>query len=130
MMLGNIKFEDEKNGITGYLNIGDERRRPKDYFSGYIEQHGRVVCEKIYGNYQGYADFDEERYLDIREPNNYELSDVPIENKYCLESESRKRIDLVELLAGNQDLAQDNKTELEVAQRHDRKLREAVEQRR
>ena len=129
-MLGNIKFDDDKNGITGYLNIGEERRRPKDYFSGHIEQHGRVVCEKISGNYQGYADFDGERYMDIREPTNYELDDLPIDNKYCLGSESRKRVDLIELLAGNEEIAQDNKTELEVAQRHDRKLREAAQLRR
>jgi hypothetical protein len=29
---GNIVFEDEKNGLTGYLNIGDVSRKPRDYF--------------------------------------------------------------------------------------------------
>lgn len=127
-MLGNIQFEDVTNGITGYLNIGEERRRPKDYFSGRIEQHGMVVCESISGNYMGYADFDNERFLDIREPNNYKITDLPLEQ--CLDSEARKRCDLRELYAGNDDLAQDNKTALEVAQRHDRKLREAAQKRR
>jgi len=112
-MLGNIKFEDVTNGITGYLNIGEERRRPKDYFSGHIEQHGIVVCESIKGNYMGYADFDNERYLDIREPNNYKITDLPLDK--CLDSEARKRSDLRELYAGNDEQAQDNKTALEVA---------------
>jgi hypothetical protein len=40
------------------------------------------------------------------------------------------RPDLRELLAGNENVAQDNKTELEVAQRHDRKLRDTSNKRR
>lgn len=129
-MLGKIKFEDLQNGITGYLNLGDEKRRPRDYFSGHIEQHGIVVCEKIYGNYMGYADFDNERYLDIREQENYKITDIPLDSPTCLDSEARKRSDLRELFAGNDELAQDNKTALEVAQRHDRKLRETAAKRR
>ena len=65
-MLGNIVFEDQKNGVTGYLDIGEVKGKPKDYFKGRVEQHGSVVCEKIYGSYMGYADFDGERYQDIR----------------------------------------------------------------
>ena len=64
---GNIVFEDEKNGLTGYLNIGDVSRKPRDYFEGRIEHKSKgVVCEKIYGTYMGYMDFDGERYFDIR----------------------------------------------------------------
>jgi hypothetical protein len=66
-MFGDIVFEDLKNGITGYLNIGNIKGQPKDYFDGRIEQHGRVVCDNVYGNYMGYADYDGERYLDIRD---------------------------------------------------------------
>jgi hypothetical protein len=127
-MHGQIKFEDVKNGITGYLNIGNEKKLPRDYFSGHIEQHGMVVCERIFGNYMGYADFDNERFLDIREQENYLITDLPIEE--CLDSEARKRSDLRELFAGNDEVAQDNKTALEVAQRHDRKLRENAAKRR
>ena len=127
-MLGQIKFEDSKNGITGYLNIGDEKKRPRDYFSGHIEQHGMVVCESIKGTYMGYADFDDERFMDIREQENYKIRDLPLEQ--CLESEARKRSDLRELFAGNNELAQENKNDLEVAQRKDRKLRETAQKRR
>ena len=65
-MLGNIVFEDSKNGVTGYLDIGQVKGKSKDYFSGRVEQHGDIVCENMTGNYMGYADFDGERYLDIR----------------------------------------------------------------
>ena len=42
---GNILFEDEKNGLTGYLNIGDFSRKPRDYFQGRIEHKSNgVVC--------------------------------------------------------------------------------------
>ena len=61
---------------------------------------------------------------------NYELVPLDTDSKYCLQSDSRNRIDLVELFKGNDQVAQDNKTELEVQQRHDRKLREAANKRR
>ena len=63
---GEIKFEDEKNGITGYLNIGGVKKRPRDYFEGYIEKNGVKVCKEIFGNYMGYADFENERLFDLR----------------------------------------------------------------
>ena len=104
-MFGNIVFEDEKHGLTGYLNIGDEKGVPKDYFTGCIEKHGQTVCNNVYGNYMGYADFDGERYLDIRDQNIYKLKDLPVESKepFCLESEARKRPDLVELDLENEE---------------------------
>ena len=63
---------------------------------------------------------------------NYELVDVPLRNQspFCLESDARNRIDLVELFDGNNDVAQENKNTLEVLQRKDRKLREAAAKRR
>jgi hypothetical protein len=62
----------------------------------------------------------------------YELLDLPLTSKepLCLHSDSRNRIDLVELYAGNTDVAQENKTTLEVLQRKDRKLREQAAKRR
>ena len=64
---GNIRFEDPKNNIVAYLNIGSVRKRPKDYFEGSIEMNGEVVCSEIFGNYMGYADFDGERFFDLRQ---------------------------------------------------------------
>ena len=75
----------------------------------------------------GYLDFDGERLFDIRHMEEDIVSEpLPLENKYplCLQSDSRNRPDLSELYLGNTEAAQDNKHELEVAQRKDRKLRE------
>ena len=94
-LFGKLKFEDKANNIVGYLNIGHERKRPKDYFSGYIEQNGEIVCDKIFGNYMGYADCDGQRYFDVRHMDNYELQDLPKE--LSLASDSRNRIDICEL---------------------------------
>lgn len=113
-MHGNIKFEDEKNGITGYLNIGGVRKRPKDYFEGYIERKGVKVCETIFGNYMGYADFDGERLFDLRHQHITPVTDLPLDSPYCLQSDSRARIDLMELNYGDVELAQENKNTLEV----------------
>ena len=131
-MLGNIVFEDEKNGITGYLDIGEVYKKPKDLFTGRIEQHGETVCHNINGNYMGYADFDGERYLDIRDQPVYKLTPLKTDSHspLCLDSEARKRPDLMSLDINEIDEAEDNKKELEVLQRHDRKLREAAEKRR
>ena len=129
---GKVVFRDEKNQLTGVLDVGSVRNRPRDCFEGWIEKDGVKVCERITGTYMGHADFDGERYFDIREMDNYELTDLPTWSKdpLCLASDSRKRLDLVELHNGNKDLAQENKHALEVVQRKDRKLREAAEKRR
>jgi hypothetical protein len=36
-MYGKIKFEDLKNNITGYLDVGSMKGKIKDYMTGYIE---------------------------------------------------------------------------------------------
>jgi hypothetical protein len=38
-----------------------------------------VVCENIFGNYMGYADFDGERYLDIRQQEVPKIEDLPLD---------------------------------------------------
>lgn len=69
ILFGDFDFIDEKNGVKGVMNIGDVRGKPKDYFSGHIEHHGQKVCKKIDGTYMGHADFDDERYFDVRHMN-------------------------------------------------------------
>jgi hypothetical protein len=83
---------------------------------GYIEKQGVKVCNKIYGSYMGYIDFDGERYFDLRDQEALEVIDIPLNSTkpLCLESDSRKRIDLVELFSGDPDVAQQNKNTLEV----------------
>ena len=47
----------------------------------------------------GYIDFDEKRYFDVRAMNNAKVNSCPI--KESLKSDSRLRIDSMELFAGN-----------------------------
>ena len=84
----------------------------------------------------GYVDFDGQRYFDVRDQRLQPV--VPLTNNlrpdgsrvYCLESDSRLRIDSQQLRAGDVAQAQANKEALEKLQRHDRALREAAEKRR
>lgn len=40
------------------MNIGDDRYKAKDYFTGHIEQNGKKVCKSVEGTYMGHCDFD------------------------------------------------------------------------
>lgn len=69
-LLGKITFEDAQNGLTGYLEIGKNKKASKDCFSGYIAAKNGKHIQKfsvIEGNYMGYMDFDGQRYFDVRE---------------------------------------------------------------
>ena len=114
------------------MDMGSSRKRQRDYCEGWIEKDGVRVCDKVFGTYVGYLDFDNQRLFDVRAMDNYELIDLPLgsQDPYCLVSDSRKRIDLTELFKGNSEVAQENKTTLEVLQRKDRKLREQAAKRR
>ena len=102
-MHGQITFTDEKNGVTGYLDIGSQRRKPRDYMTGHITQNGQKVVENVKGTYMGHIDFDGERYFDLRHQETYQIQDLELQK--CLESEARKRPDLVELFQGNKEVA-------------------------
>lgn len=114
------------------MNIGGDRWKAKDYFKGWIKKDGEVVCSEVKGTYMGHMDCDGQRYFDLRDAQPMEVIDLPVDHSepVCLESDSRKRIDLVELFRGNVEVAQENKHKLEVLQRNDRKLREAAKKRR
>lgn len=86
--------------------------------------------KEVYGTYLGYIDFDGKRYFDVRQQDNYEVISLPLDDKYCLESDYRFRIDIQALLNETVEKAQENKNKLEELQRHDRKLRENAEKRR
>lgn len=70
LVCGRCEFEDKKNGITGWYEIGIDKKRPMDYFAGEITQNGRVVS-RLLGNQMGYIDFDGVRYWDVRDQVNY-----------------------------------------------------------
>ena len=77
------------------------------------------------------------RYWDLRETKIQEVESVPFPTSsdgstetFVLPSDSRLRLDSVELGQGNIDQAQSNKNELEQRQRKDTALRKAAEERR
>lgn len=63
---GQIKYEDKKNNLVAYLDIGSIKKKPKDYFEGRIEQNGKTVS-LISGTYLGWLEFDGVRYWDLRQ---------------------------------------------------------------
>ena len=88
----------------------------------------------IHGNYMGYLDIDGKRYFDVREQNIQPIIPFTNDNNlqtdgskvYCMQSDSRLRIDSLQLEAGDVVQAQTNKEAIERMQRHDRTLREAA----
>lgn len=71
-LVGNITFTDEKNGIEASVDIGAQKGKPKDYFSGRIYRIGAggqelETVSTLYGNYMGYVDIDRKRYFDVRD---------------------------------------------------------------
>lgn len=113
-LIGTVKFTDERNGITAELSIGNERGKPRDYFSGAIFRDGSVVS-KLTGTYMGYVDFDGKRYLDLRQQQIAKIMPMEFQGgrDYCLQSDSRFRIDAMEL-GKDVEQAQRNKETLEV----------------
>ena len=102
-LVGNVTFTDEVNQIVATCHIGQDKYKPKDHFVGEIKHKGQVVS-KYHGNYMGYADFDGERLFDLRRQVLAEMQPLPTDNSrraidqdYCLESDSRLRIDSREL---------------------------------
>ena len=109
-LVGHITFTDEANSIQAYVDIVEQKNRPRDYFTGKILLHGDTVVSNIYGNYMGYVDFDDQRFFDVR---NMTIQEVLPLREESLESDSRKRIDAMELVKGDVDQAQLNKNALE-----------------
>ena len=98
----------------------------QDYIKGAIWQFGQEIYV-IEGNYNGFLDFNGERYWDIRETKIFEV--IPSPASSTLPSDSRCRMDLI---AGksegkDSDIPQDMKDKIENNQRRDAKMRKAVE---
>ena len=66
-----------------------------------------ILVDDIQGTYMGYCDIEGERWFDLRESDPLWPEGLPLDCKepFCLPSESRSRIDLVELQDGNLDQA-------------------------
>ncbi|CDW86164.1 UNKNOWN [Stylonychia lemnae] len=124
---GRIEFKDEQNGVTAYYEIGNNKKKAQDFFTGEIFLNNKKVSD-VSGNYMGYIEFDKQRYWDLRDQVIYDVVGLPLVQ--CLNSDSRYRIDSQALLTGDVEQAQKNKEILEHLQRHDRANREAAEKRR
>lgn len=112
---GRVDFEDTKNGLTAFYEIGDGgvRKNPKDYLKGSIMRTDGTVVSQVYGNYMGYVDFDGERFWDVREQINYIPVDISKNEKaieggklpLVLSSDTTYRQDSITLEAGDVELA-------------------------
>lgn len=63
--LGSIEFNDYENNLKCNIVIGKVKKKPSDYFQGEIQLNGQVVS-KCYGSYNGFIEFDGQRYWDFR----------------------------------------------------------------
>ena len=68
----------------------------------------------------GFADFNKQRYWDIREQEKIWFPILSFEDHQTLASDSKKRIDSLTLKTGDIEAAQAAKERLEELQRHDR----------
>lgn len=105
----------------------DHSIRAQDFFSGEITRKGQKVSD-VYGNYLGFADFDGQRYWDLRDMKTFPVVGEPLDK--CLPSDSRLRSDSQALIQGDVENAQKIKDTMEAIQRRDREMREAATKRR
>mmetsp|Transcript_35627 Transcript_35627/g.54487 ORF Transcript_35627/g.54487 Transcript_35627/m.54487 type:complete len:205 (+) Transcript_35627:1001-1615(+) len=126
---GKMEFHDEANDLYGFYEIGSVKGKSQEYFQGEIVHKGESVS-KVYGNYNGYMDFDGVRFFDIREVDSvyHELEDIPTSSS--LPSDSMKRKDLMLLKEDETEAAQSAKEEIEQLQRADKAGRVKAEKRR
>lgn len=120
---GSQDYKDEANHIIAHIETG--AKKVQDYIKGSISQYGQEIYT-IKGNYNGYIEFNGERYWDIRETKAFDI--IPSTASTCLPSDSRCRLDLVAAKTEDKDsdIPQDKKDEMEDLQRHEAKLRKAV----
>lgn len=129
--VGKQTFEDEANGIQGFIKFDAYAFKKQDFIWGEISRNGKKVCE-ITGNYMGFMDFDGVRYWDLRDDQKFRKHFKPDlrSEPNPLPSDSTKRQDSILLSALDYDNAQIAKEDAEELQRNDRKLREACAKRR
>lgn len=126
---GKLEFHDRENNIYGFYEIGHVPKHSQEYFEGAIYKNG-VQVSHTFGNYCGYMDFDGVRYFDLRDIEQIYHPYCSLDYKKSLPTDSTKRQDLMLLESQAMKQAQKAKDDLELQQRHDRKLREAAASRR
>ena len=86
--------------------------KTQDYVCGQINVRGKKVVD-VYANYMGFADFNGQRYWDIREMDKVWFPIRRLEAHKTLNSDSSRRIDSITLASGNIEEAQAAKERLE-----------------
>ena len=127
-LTGRVTFTDEQNDITAYYDYGAYTFSKQDFVWGEISQGGKKISE-IYGNYNGFLDFDKVRYWDARKKDEV-FFPIAGEEINSLPSQSSKRTDGRFFISDTVEVAQAEKERLENIQRNDRKLREEAAARR
>ena len=91
--VGKQTFDDEANGLTGFIKYGAYAMKKQDFIWGEIFKNGKKVCT-IEGNYMGYMDFDKVRYWDLRDEAEFPKHFKPDESiPNALPSDSSNRDD-------------------------------------
>lgn len=99
-LTGKVTFTDSANQIEGYYEPGKYRLKTQDYVCGQINVKGKKVVD-VYANYMGFADFNGERYWDIREQEKIWFPIQHIDPKKKLPSDSIHRDDSISLKSGD-----------------------------
>lgn len=121
-IVGKQEYKDEINHITAYIEAGNVKKKIQDYVEGSICQYGQEIYS-VFGNYNGYIEFNGERYWDIRDTKVFDI--IPSVGTHILPSDSRYRADLISLRKEptTSNVPQDIKEEIENLQRHDEAMR-------
>ena len=126
-VVGNQVYKDETNHINAEIEFGStKKKKEQDYVTGKICQYGQEIYS-VFGNYNGYVEFNGERYWDIRDTKVFEL--IPSCGNDILPSDSRLRVDLnaVKKEPLDSSVPQDLKEQLENDQRRDATLRKTAQ---
>lgn len=42
-IIGKVEFTDEENGISGWYEMGNVKKKPQDFFTGQILKSGKLI---------------------------------------------------------------------------------------
>ncbi|OQR85498.1 hypothetical protein THRCLA_10689 [Thraustotheca clavata] len=127
-LVGNIIFEDKKNGLSCDLKLDPDSKKgmfasnklPTDRFRGTIMSFGNEACD-VSGSWLEDLRFDDAMYWSLHKDSCEAMVRLP--DSKVLPSDSRNRQDLKFLAQGDMEEAQEWKLQLEVLQRSDRSKR-------
>ncbi|EME26957.1 ubiquinone/menaquinone biosynthesis methyltransferase [Galdieria sulphuraria] len=129
--LGQLHFQDDKNGLYLELQLGNVTNHPSDYFQGTIfsfesthqkkKKKDSLPVAKVKGSWLGFLEVDGECYWSLA--HDEKAYPTSVDKRYLLASDSTFREDLLYLEKGDLETSQQKKIELEEQQRNERKWR-------